>query len=135
MNIGIFATDRQLEINGAWHPIGMGARILVARDNNPKYIQALRTAMEPYRTPAQRAELSGEEGDKLLCGILARTILLGWENIQDEDKVDLPYTHENAEMVLNKYPEFRSLVISIASNADKFRTAAICEAMDEMEKQ
>lgn len=138
MNLANFATNETLEIEGVWQPIGGGARLKIARENNPKFVNLLRSKLSPYRSAAQRSALPQDESEKMMSEILAETILLDWENIEDVDEngqvISLPYSKENAFRMLQKYKEFKGLVIGLSSNVDSYREAHLAEVAENLKK-
>jgi len=115
-----FATDETLEENGTWFPIGGGARVLVARSGNRKYAKMLTKEVERNK-PA--LDLSDDAADKLseeiMIGVLAETILLGWEGVSFKGK-PLEYSVANAKMLL-ALRDFRKTVAQFADDMSAFK--------------
>ena len=92
-----FATDETLEENGTWFPIGGGARVLVARSGNRKYAKLLTKEVERNK---KALDLNDDAADKLseeiMIGVIAETILLGWEDVSFKGEV-LEYNVANAK--------------------------------------
>lgn len=114
-----FATDESLENNGTWRDIGGGARLLIARSGNKAYARALAKAYEMHKAVLDLGDDAADsKSDEVMAGVVARTVLLGWENVQFKGR-DIAYTVENAVMLL-KIRDFRRLVMTLADNQEAY---------------
>jgi len=115
-----FATDETLEENGTWFPIGGGARVLVARSGNRKYAKLLTKEVERNK---KALDLNDDAADKLseeiMIGVLAETILVGWENISFKGE-ELEYSVANAKKLL-AVKDFRKAVAQFADDVSAFK--------------
>lgn len=115
-----FATDETLEENGTWFPIGGGARVLVARSGNRKYAKLLTKEVERNK---KALDLNDDAADKLseeiMIGVIAETILLGWEDISFKGEV-LEYNVANAKKLL-AVKDFRKAVAQFADDVSAFK--------------
>ena len=120
MSLDIFsayATDKNLENNGTWFDLGSGARVLVARAGNKAYSKMLsKLAQENQLTLDKDDEQAEAKAEELLILVMAQTILLGWEGITYKSDEDMPYSVDNAKMLL-AHGDFRK---DIAGFADDF---------------
>jgi len=114
-----FERDPKAEVEGVWENIGGDAELLIAAWENPEYMKALRSIPRSLRRRLEAGRITPEEDQKLMAKIMAQTVLLGWKNVTYKGK-DLPYTQENAEMVLVKVPRFYSLVVELAQDEQRF---------------
>ena len=53
---------------------------------------------------------------------MAETVLLGWDGLEEDGKA-VPYSIVEAERVMIDYPDFRDIVMDIASDLDMYRAA------------
>jgi len=128
LDINEFKTDRQLEEEGVWVPVdGAGAKIKVARINNPRYKKYFQRITKPYRRQIRSGNLSEDLAEKLLVDALANTILLDWEGLTKGGK-KFPYTVDNARQLLSESPDFRDLVSDAAGEMESFRARELEEA-------
>lgn len=115
-----FATDETLEENGTWFPIGGGARVLVARSGNRKYAKLLTKEVERNK---KALDLNDDAADKLseeiMIGVIAETILLGWEDISFKGEV-LEYNVANAKKLL-AVKDFRKAIAQFADDVSAFK--------------
>ncbi len=121
-----YKTDPELEENGVWEEVGDGARLLIARINNPTYVRAYRQIPRGIRRRFEAGELADDRSDDIICDILSKTVLLNFENLSIGDK-PLKYSQEAARKVLKKYPDFRELVWQIANEAQRFHGDSVEE--------
>lgn len=114
------ATNPDLEVKGVWRDIGGGTRLLVARANNRTYSKLLNTLFEKHQ---QALDIEGPESEKLsdsiMVDVFAKTILLGWEKLGYKG-AELPYTEDNAKMVL-AHADFRVKVGRLSAEIDGYK--------------
>lgn len=142
MNIGSFETNQKKEQNGIWKDIGKNTRLLVARDQNPKYIALFRKKLAPYNSAIQIDTVSDDESKKILCEVVAETILLDWDGLtefvgegKDRKEVEVKYSKEKALEWLIKYPEFYNLVVSISRDVKNYKDSIIEDTKQKIKKQ
>jgi hypothetical protein len=116
-----FATDDNLEINGAWHKHGSG-RFLIARAQNRKYQRLLAKRIEENQDVLNAGTDEADvRSEQIMAEIYAETILLGWDGEHSYNKQPLgEYTREKAvKLLLHK--EFRKWVNKRADDLDAYR--------------
>lgn len=115
-----FATDEKLELEGRWVDIGKGGRILVARDNNQRYIKELRANLEKNKVALEAGgEAADEKAQELVLAAKAKTILLGFEGLKYKGE-NLAYSPENALKLL-KIKDFERLVDEYSRDFDGYK--------------
>lgn len=116
-----YATDESLENNGTWREIGGGAEVLVARAGNKQYGKLLTKLVEQHRKVLDVAdEVADAKSDDIMVEVLAKTILLGWKNIEFKGKA-LDYSLDNAKTLL-KVKDFRRVVVGLSDELQAFQT-------------
>lgn len=122
-NIESIKTDLNKQANGVWVDFAEGIRLKIARAKNPKYIELLRDLVEPERKAIREDKLDIDNLADIVLEVRAKTILLDWENIEDNDGNSIPYSSEKA-MEFFKNPElndFYVFVVAVSENADQFK--------------
>lgn len=116
-----FGTSEQKELEGVWEEIGGGAKVLIARLGNKAF-------SEKWNRVPTAVKQSANESVQLpyVCGILASTILLGWEGLVEDGK-ELIYTQELAKEMLVKYKDFRALVMELSQIRQRFADEEVAE--------
>lgn len=115
-----FATDEALEENGTWFDIGGDARILVARSGNRKYGKLLTKEVERARKVLDlNDEVADKRSEEIMVGVIAETILLGWEGVKFKGK-DIEYSVENAKQLL-AIKDFRKLVAQYSDDVSAYK--------------
>jgi len=115
-----YATDEGLENNGTWFPIGKKSRLLIARAGNRAYGKELTRQVELNRVALDVGDDSADAlSEQIMISVLAKTILLGWENISFKGET-LSYSEENARVLL-KVKDFRKQVVTFAENLQSFK--------------
>lgn len=116
-----YAVDEAKELNGTWMPLG-DAKFLVARAGNKAYVKMLAKEVERNQKALDmKDEAADELSDRIMIDVLAKTILLGWENVSFQGK-SLEYSEENVKMVL-KHKEFRRQIAQMADDFSAFKAA------------
>ena len=115
-----FDSDPDREKDGVWEDLGNNARVLVASTESPRYREAFANIGRATRRRIDRGVLSDDEDAALMSGILAKTILLDWENLSVKGET-IPYSTENAMKYLRDFPKFRRYITELASEEARFR--------------
>lgn len=119
-----FATDVEAEVEGVWHDLGEGGRLRIAHSSNPRWREAYRRVMGPYRQQIKRRTLSEDRIRALNIEVEAEAILVDWEGLEEDGKKVGKYTTEKAIRLLTDYPEFRRAVQELADDMTHYRNGA-----------
>lgn len=93
--------------------------------SNSKYSKALEAATRPYRRQIELGTMSEDKAEKIFKGVFVDTVIIGWENIQDNKGVNIPFTKENAMDVFEKLPEWYADLQKQAGDLSNFRSDAM----------
>lgn len=121
-DIAKLATDQGRENEGTWIDVGDDCRLCIARVGNRRYTDEVSKIARKNNV----ATLDNDTARKKMIDVYARTILLGWEGLQENGE-DVPYTQENARRMLTEYPDFFRMIEAEASNAEHFRRSNVEE--------
>lgn len=128
-----FSMDQSLEKKGILLEYGensdgtmIALRIARAGGSNKRYERRLEKAFKPYRRQIQAGTADEKVLRRALIEVFAETVVLGWENVHDENGEPLPFTKDNCVKLFNDLPDFFDDVRDAASSYDLFR-------QDEME--
>tara|TARA_Y100001938_G_scaffold150167_2_gene239913 strand:- start:1973 stop:2419 length:447 start_codon:yes stop_codon:yes gene_type:complete len=122
-----YATDSDAEAEGQWIEWSEGTRLKIARLGNPNYNRLLQAKMKPVRHLRDRGTLPDAESSRILCEVIAETIITDWEGVEYEGK-ELSYSRENALMLLTELKDFREDVITVATEQSVFRSEEIADS-------
>jgi hypothetical protein len=127
MKISEFKTDHQAEEHGIWQDAGVGnLRLKVARLPNRRYRAfLLKHGGKLRRMAAQITDTTMEQidaTDDLVIRAMAHTVLVDWDNLEDDNGDPLPFSIQNAEQTLRDVPDFRRLVEVIARDMGTFQS-------------
>lgn len=118
-----YATDEQLEVEGAWFDLSKTAKVRVARANNENYLATLRKKLNSNQ---HALDVGGKEADELAEGLIveamSETILLDWKGLQFKKK-DVPYSKEMARTML-RIKDFRKRISGFADTFEAFKVKA-----------
>ena len=138
MNFSQLRTDKKLEVKGKWFNFDKTTRFLIARHRNPEYRELMRELMDPHQHKLATGLMEDDIADDIFCEVLSKTVLLGWEGLEDTDENGnvflIEYSHETAKNLLLESEDFRAYILSIASRADNFKLAQLKEVVEEAKK-
>lgn len=122
-----YKTDPSKETDGVWVDFAEGVRVKIARagGTNHQYLKSVERETKPYRRAIQNGSISVDVADTIIKKVYAETIILGWENVTDENGKPLKFTKEACLKVLTDLPEFFAEVKMIAESMEMFRDAAL----------
>lgn len=107
-----FKTDKSLETEGVWIDYGNNSqgepiRFLVARagGRNTAFNKALQKATKPYRRAIQNDAMDEDVADRVYREVFVETVLKGWEGVEDEDGVAMPFSRGNAVKLFTDLPD------------------------------
>jgi len=128
-NINKIKTDISKQNDGTWVDFLMGIRFKIARARNPKYNEMMRKLTENMRLDMREGKFDTKEFNDMLIVVRAHTVLLDWENIDEDDK-PVPYSVEKA-MEYFRNPElndFYTFVVSISESAEAYKKDLVKDA-------
>ena len=122
-----FKTNDGLETQGVWVDYATGgekpARFRIARagGSNRKYGRILDAKTKPVRRLMEIGALDDVVSDRLHAEVYAESVILGWEDVTDEQGADLPFTKENCVKLLLDLPDLFRDLRSMATSLALFR--------------
>jgi hypothetical protein len=112
---GIYAqykTDATVEKEGVLYEVGTGpngepvyVRLARAGGGNVAFAKLLEAKLKPHKRAIQNDALDREVADRIMREVYASTVILGWENVTDENGSPLAFTKENVLKVLTDLPD------------------------------
>lgn len=125
--LGIFGTDQAREDGGVWTDLklgldsrfligGVGSRIFQAESFKMSRIVRL----QRERANGQSAPEDPMEGVERLCRLYARTIFLGFKNVEVDGK-PLEDTEDNRTLLLKRSPRLRQIIEDFAGELAPYR--------------
>jgi len=123
-------TDPEKETKGVWTDFAEGIRIKVARAGNPEYRKLLRELTGPHLDKIRDGSVDPDLNLEILKKVRAATILLGWENLED-DNGEISYSPERALEFFKDETlrDFYLFVIIQSENIDLFRKEIVAESV------
>lgn len=119
-----FKTDSESEKNGIDIDFGDGVGIKVARahTSNPKYVDAIKEFFGD-KTKTELQSTNTEKSLKLLAEIYAKSVVLDWWGVTDENGVEMPCTKENVKKLFLDLPDLFEKIRDMASDHENFLAA------------
>jgi hypothetical protein len=118
-----FKNSEQHEKEGVWLDLGDAGRFKLARagGSNKKFARLLSKTFRPYRRRLQTDTVENEEVQDLLIKTYAKTIVIAWEGVTDEDGNEMQFTVENCIKLFKDLPDLFSEIHEAATEAEMFR--------------
>lgn len=82
---------------------------------NTAYKLASERAFKPHRNAIKGGTMSNEQAEALLLDLFCGHLLKGWENVRDENDVEIPFSVEAAKKLMTDLPDLYA-ELSDASN-------------------
>ena len=128
-----FKTSADSEVNGievkfeeATNDDGTIPTFVIARmgKSNKAYSKALEAKTRPVRRLIELGTLPNEKAEDIFKDVFVDNVLKGWSNVYDEAGEAIPYTRENALMLMEALPDVYDRLTSEAGLAANFLEAA-----------
>jgi hypothetical protein len=124
-----FKADPSMEQEGIWLDYGdFKIRIARAGGSNVNYAKALEKQAELNKTAIRTNTIKSAQSRALMIKVYATSVLLDWEDVQDENGQTLPFTADNAEKVLTDCPDLFDDIRAQAASLALFRRELLEEA-------
>ncbi len=117
-----FAVNLDAEVNGVWRTLH-GADFLIARSGNKNFSTAMTETYDQNEKKLKEGGKAADElADKLMCGVIADTLVLGWKNVGFKGEV-LAYSRANVIKLLSppEMRDFRAALLNLADDAEQYR--------------
>ena len=127
----MFATDTLREAEGFWHPVSDTIQFLMARagGSNSNFAKSLEVRTRPHRRKIDNDDMDLDLANKIMIEVFAETVIKDWEGITNEDGEPMPYTKENAVMLLTQLPDLFNELREVAVKQANFRSANLEDAV------
>lgn len=96
-------------------------RIARAGGSNTPYHKRVEAKVKPYRRQIQTETIDPKVAENLMLEVFCETVLLGWENVQDENGQDIEFTKDNAMKLFTDLPDLYKDLQEQANKAALFR--------------
>ena len=95
---------------------------------NSHFDRAMDAVMKPYRRQLQMGTLDDGKAEELMATVYARSVVIDWEGVTDEQGNKLDCTEENIVKVFTDLPDLFEDVKAQAGNMANFRREEVEEA-------
>lgn len=134
LNIMALATDKEASVKGVekeWK----GAKVVVARANNSRYLEFIRDQYNKNREAIERKDANADiVAEKIQKLAFCKFVLVGWSGFVTPDGEDMPYNLANAKKVYDAVEDLVRDVRLMASDDDNYRVAALKSDAEELKK-
>ena len=123
-----FKTDASLETKGVIIQYGytdqgkpIQIKICRAGGANTAYSRVLEAKVKPYRRQIQNDTMDRDTMIAIMREVFADTVVIGWENVQDDEGNEMLFSRENVIKMFEELPELFEDIQAQASNVAIFR--------------
>jgi hypothetical protein len=121
MKLSRIKIDKDKQLDGVWCDTGLdGLRLLVARQGNTRYREYIAQNSKELQIQARHNAIDVRKVDNINKDAAARHILLGWENLQNDDGTPIPYSSEKARELFDIAPDLYDITMSFAQDMNMF---------------
>ena len=129
MDIENAFADPEAEKEGVWIDYRGGSKIKIARLGNSKFRRLQSAKLKPHLRKYREGTLDDELETNILCEVIAKTVLLGWEGF-DKGGKPLKYSEKAATDLLIEHMDFRNDIVDLATKEENF----FAEVVEDAEK-
>lgn len=106
---------------------GNEIRIRVARNGgtNDRYLKAIERHLKPHRRAIQTETMDREVLSSKMLQAFADGCVLDWENVEDENCNDMPFTRENVVKLLTDLPDLYADVQEQSGKVSLFKQSLV----------
>jgi len=132
-----FATDTDLEKTGINLQFGLvdedpslpiTIRIARAGGSNMKFAKVLEAKTKPHRRAIDTKTIDKKTADRLMLETFFESVVLGWENVTDQEGNLLEFNLDNFAKVMTDLPDLYDTVKTDARDASLFRQGQLEES-------
>lgn len=123
-----FQTDKDIEKTGVVLEYGktkegkiIAIRIARAGGANTRYTKLMEAATKPYRRQLQNETLDNDIAEGITQKVYAQSVILGWENVQDQNGNEMVFNVENCIKLFKDLPDLWADIQNQATRAALFR--------------
>lgn len=120
----IYDTDRAAEENGKWfNNLRPGINMCLRRATSRTAMKVRQRIITKYRKFSRNGEFPAAIQEKIQIEIMAEGIITDWSGaaMRMPDGSPLPYSKQNAVLLLTKAPALRDELTAVATDMDNYR--------------
>jgi hypothetical protein len=104
-----------------------GIKLIIASSQGEAYRKARTALLAPHRKTVRRGAMDSEQMLDLLKPVIAEHLLVGWENLTDDDGAEITYSKEQALDYFNDptLADMFDFVVETSSTQDLFREGSV----------
>ena len=129
----MYIIGKKLTDEGKWFEY-KGAKLLIGRAGSNEFLQALEHFEKPFKKKIARDALGKLKSREINVRALARAVLLGWENVADQEGNEVPYSEDLGYEALRADPDMLEFVMDMALDNENFAAAEEAEVAKKSSK-
>ena len=119
MDIDSAFANPEVEKEGVWVDYRDGSKVKVARIGNPNFTRLQDAKLKAHRRKQRAGTMESELETRLLCEVIAKTILLDWKGFTEAGK-EFKYSESRAFNLLVERIDFRNEIVEFATSEENF---------------
>jgi hypothetical protein len=123
-----FKTNNKTESEGTWVTFGVDDKgdsieFLLARagGSNKKFLSLSEKLFKPHRRQLQSGSINKDLVLKLTQEIYAKTVVIDWKNVRDDQDNLFPFSVDNCIKLFNDLPEFFNELVRITDDINLYK--------------
>ena len=120
----MYKLGKKLIDDGVWVSYS-GVKLKIGRAGSTEWLKAQEDLERPFKKKIEKGTLSATVKRDLNVRNLARTILLDWDGVIDENDKPVAYNEEIGTQALLDDPDLLEFVMDTALDNDNFRTEQV----------
>jgi hypothetical protein len=128
MKFSKLKTDKSKEVSGVWVDTGLRdtpnspeLRLLIARQGNEKYNAYVKENNKSLITNAKFGRIDTDEVERINKDAAAKHVVLGWENLEDENGQPIPFTSERCRQMFDESHDFYVLCMGYSQDISLYQ--------------
>lgn len=131
----IFSTSKEYEKEGIVLDIGPSKwRVRRAGGSNAEFKKLLAKRVSPHKALLKQNLMPETQGNEILAGVFADTVIIGWENVTDEDDKPLEFNRDNVIKVLTELPDLFLAIQEACEDHSNFQKEIIEQETTQLKK-
>lgn len=102
-----------------------GFRLLRRNNSNQRYTKTLDRETAPYRRLIELGTLDAKISDRIFMRVFCLAVLIGWDNVQDEEGKPIPFNLDNALNLFEQLPDLYDDLVAQSAKASLFKQETV----------
>ena len=125
---------KQTSSNGVWTEY-LGGKFIIAKSGTARHVKIQADVFDPVKHLMNLPSFKDDDRKKLYAEVVAKSLLVGWRDMVDDDGNEIPYSVEAAQEMVLEIPELLEFVTQFSINHANYRAQTVEETAKKFEKR